>query len=134
MEQALANNNASYSLLLPGKILNLTILNNLRKFRDRGNKQGAKQAWKLLDEAGLGTLIESKARRGTDKANFIFTCMTVLIRISPERNECFNFVLSWCLYRSTYMEIVHSSMYMCSDYTLVIGVGEFCTLKVCMIH
>lgn len=58
--------NASYSLLLPGKVLNLTVLNNLRKFRDRGNKAGAIESWKLLDEAGLGTVIESKARRGTD--------------------------------------------------------------------
>ena len=65
----MAQRNASYSLLLPEKVLNLTVLNNLRKlrkFRDRGNKAGAIESWKLLEEAGLGTLIESKACRGTD--------------------------------------------------------------------
>ena len=62
----MAQRNASYSLLLPGKILNLAILNNLSKFCDRGNKAGAIESWRLLEEAGLGTVIESKARRGTD--------------------------------------------------------------------
>lgn len=66
ISHSMAQKNASYSLLLPGKILNLTALNNLRKFRERGNKTGAIESWKLLDEAGLGTVIESKARRGTD--------------------------------------------------------------------
>ena len=55
----MAQRNTSYSLLLPGNVLNLTVLNNLRKFRDRGNKAGAIESWKLLEEAGLGTLIES---------------------------------------------------------------------------
>ena len=60
-----AKADASFSLLLPGEVLNLTVLNQLRKFRDRGNKLGAKQAWSMLHKAGLG-LIETKARRGTD--------------------------------------------------------------------
>ena len=70
----MAQRNASYSLLLAGKVLNLTALNNLRKFRDRGNKTGAIESWKLLEEAGLGTVIESKARRGTDMVCMYIQC------------------------------------------------------------
>jgi len=58
--------NASYSLLLPGKVLNLTAFNNMRKLWERGNKTGAIKACKLLDEIGLETIIESKAHHGTD--------------------------------------------------------------------
>lgn len=61
-----AHSNATYSLLLPGKVLNLSTLNTQRKFRDRGNKAGAIEAWKLLQQSGLGKMIETKARRGTD--------------------------------------------------------------------
>ena len=69
--------NATYSLLLPGNILNLTVLNSLRKFRDKGNKAGAVSAWKLLDEAGIGKLVESKARRGTDMVRMLASfCLT----------------------------------------------------------
>ena len=67
---SLRHSNAAYSLLLSGKVLNLTVLNTMRKFRDRGNKAGAIEAWKLLQEKGLGKLIESKARRGTDMVSF----------------------------------------------------------------
>ena len=64
--KSLVHSNAAYSLLLPGQVLNLTTLNTMRKFRDRGNKAGATAAWKVLEEKGLGKLIQSKARRGTD--------------------------------------------------------------------
>ena len=64
--KSLVHSNAAYSLLLPGKTLNLTTLNTMRKFRDRGNKAGATAAWKKLEELGLGKLNQSKARRGTD--------------------------------------------------------------------
>ncbi len=32
---------------------------------DRGNKAGAKLAWKELDDSGLGTFMEKPAGRGT---------------------------------------------------------------------
>ena len=60
-----ATNNASFSLLLPGKVLYFNALNELRKFRGRGNKVGAKQAWECLEKAGLGTFVTRKAARGT---------------------------------------------------------------------
>lgn len=61
-----AFSNAAYSLLIPGKILNLSALNSQKKFRDRGNKQGAKKGWQLLEDSGLGKLHATKAVRGTD--------------------------------------------------------------------
>ena len=66
--ESLAHSNAAYSLLLPGKVQHFNALNSSgqRKFRERGNKQGAKQGWELLQQAGLGELREKKARRGTD--------------------------------------------------------------------
>ena len=59
--------NAAFSLLLPGKVLHLNALNcsSMRKFRDRGNKAGAREAWLLLHKDGLGELCEVKARRGS---------------------------------------------------------------------
>lgn len=63
--QVAENNNASFSLLLPGKVLYFNALNELRKFRGRGNKEGAKRAWQYLQEAGLGTFKTQKAARGT---------------------------------------------------------------------
>ena len=60
-----AFSNAAYSLLIPGKILNLSALNHLKRFRNRGNKPGAKKGRQLLQECKLGKLIEDKAQHGT---------------------------------------------------------------------
>jgi len=49
---------AQYTILLPGKALYLTALNNARKFRNRGNKEGGYQAFEYLQNEGLGTLEE----------------------------------------------------------------------------
>ena len=38
-----AFSSAAYSSLIPGKILNLSALNHLKRFRNRGNKPGAKK-------------------------------------------------------------------------------------------
>ena len=50
--------------LLPGKTLHLSALLNAKRFRDKGNKEGAVRAFKLLQEAGLGKVIETKPSRG----------------------------------------------------------------------
>ena len=44
-------------------------LNTAHKFRGRGNKDGAVAAIRDLEEAGLGSVIEYKATRGTKKKN-----------------------------------------------------------------
>ena len=50
--------NAQYTILLPGKALHLTALNNARKFRNRGNKEGGLQAFRYLEIEGLGYVEE----------------------------------------------------------------------------
>ena len=60
-----AQANATYSLLLPGKVLYLNALLAMKKFRDRGNKEGAVRGFMLLQKAGLGRVIENKPQRGT---------------------------------------------------------------------
>ena len=65
------NANATFSLLLPGKVLYFNALNELRKFRRRGNKDGAKQAWERLHTAGIGTFVMRKVVRGCAQVKFI---------------------------------------------------------------
>lgn len=48
----------AYCLLLPGKSLNLSELLHAKKFRGRGNKDGALLAFRQLETAGLGYLEE----------------------------------------------------------------------------
>ena len=52
-------------LTLPGKILDISALNNQHKFRDRGKKQGAVDAIEHLQETGLGVVHKERATRGT---------------------------------------------------------------------
>ena len=49
-------NTAQYTILLPGKALHLTALNNARKFCNKGNKEGGLQAFQLLEKEGLGKI------------------------------------------------------------------------------
>jgi len=56
---------ATYCLLLPGKVLHLSALLAAKRFRDKGNKEGAVRAMKVLQEAGLGEVMECKPARGT---------------------------------------------------------------------
>lgn len=55
----------AYALLLPGATLNLSSLLMRKKFMGKGNKEGAVEAFKELQKAGLGQLLEVKAQRGT---------------------------------------------------------------------
>ena len=52
-------------LTLPGKVLDISALNNQHKFWDRGKKQGAVDAIKHLQETGLGMVHKQHATRGT---------------------------------------------------------------------
>ena len=63
-----AHRNTAFSLLLPSSVLYFKALNSSsqRKFRDKGNKPGARQGWEPLQENGLGKLKEIKPNRGTD--------------------------------------------------------------------
>ena len=46
-------------------ILNLSNLLVKMKFAGKGNKAGAVEAFKQLEEAGFGKIVETKAQRGT---------------------------------------------------------------------
>ena len=59
-------NPGGYVLLLPGKRLHITALNEKRKFRDMGNKQGAVDTITSLEQDGLGIVISTKTQ-GTAK-------------------------------------------------------------------
>ena len=63
---------ATFCLLLPGKILNISALLASKVFRDKGNKDGAVRAIKMLEEAGIGRVIEDKPPRG---ATVVSLCM-----------------------------------------------------------
>ena len=55
---------AAFCLLLPGKMLYISALLATKRFRYKGNKEGAVRAIKMLEEAGIGRVIEDKPPRG----------------------------------------------------------------------
>lgn len=65
-ETSEAHRNATFSLLLPGKVLHLNALLLMRKFRDRGNKAGAVQGFEELEKNGLGCLVSTRLQRGAN--------------------------------------------------------------------
>ena len=80
-------NPGGYVLLLPGKRLHITALNEKKKFRDMGNKQGAVDTITSLEQDGLGIVISTEtqgtAKVGGDKSilNFYHTNTRVSERI-----------------------------------------------------
>lgn len=56
---------AAYCLQLPGRRLYLSALLAAKKFRGRGNKGAALDAFHKLEAAGLGKLENKESRRGT---------------------------------------------------------------------
>ena len=65
-----ANNTAGYCLTLPGRKLYLTPLLGMKKFRKRGNKEGALAAFYQLEEDGLGKLLELQGSKGTSTVSY----------------------------------------------------------------
>lgn len=61
-----ASNPGGYMLLIPGKRLHITALNEHKKFRDMGNKQGAVETITALEKDGLGLIISNRTQ-GTAK-------------------------------------------------------------------
>jgi len=64
---------AAYCLLLPGKKLYLKALLDMKKFRKRGNKEGAVAAFYRLEEEGLGKVYEVSNCKGT-----AVVCMNIM--------------------------------------------------------
>lgn len=67
---------AAYCLLLPGKVLNLSALLQAKKFRGKGNKEGAVAAMEELHKAGLGKLISADSRRGASSVSIILISLS----------------------------------------------------------
>ena len=57
---------AAFCLLLPGITLYLSPLLYLKKFRNKGNKDGAVRAFYQLEADGLGTVLEVGGSKGTN--------------------------------------------------------------------
>ena len=58
---------AAYCLNLPGKTLFLSHLLSLKKFRKRGNKDGAIKAFFKLEEEGLGKVLEIPSLKASQR-------------------------------------------------------------------
>ena len=56
---------AAFCLTLPGKRLYLSPLLAMKKFRKKGNKEGAIAAFYKLEEDGLGKVLEVQCSKGT---------------------------------------------------------------------
>ena len=62
----------AFCLLLPGKNLHLSTLLAQKKFRQRGNKDGALNAFRALESAGLGKLKTEEKDRGTAEVSLLY--------------------------------------------------------------
>ena len=62
---------AAYCLTLPGQTLYLTPLLQAKKFRKRGNKDGAVRAFLQLEEEGLGKTLVIGEGKGTTQVSLI---------------------------------------------------------------
>lgn len=63
-----SKSNEALCLTLPGAVLDLSALLKDKKFRNRGNREGALKAMKILQDEGLGKL-EEKRTHGSVKVS-----------------------------------------------------------------
>jgi len=68
-----------YTILQPGKKLNLSVLLKGKVFKNKGHKSAAIDAMKKLQEAGLGTLKELGSSCGTSMVYLISKIIYTLI-------------------------------------------------------
>ena len=64
---------ARFCLCLPGKTLYLTPLLALKKFRKKGNKDGAVRAFYQLQEEGLGKVLELTGTKGISSVSALIS-------------------------------------------------------------
>lgn len=69
----------TFCLQLPGKVLNLSALLAAKKFRSRGNKDGALAAFRELEKAGLGKLFKEDSCRGASAVIESLCCCYCLL-------------------------------------------------------
>jgi len=68
---------AGFTLKLPGKKLDLSALSYAKKYRDYDYKTGATKAFNDLEEAGFGSIEETKTTAGT-KVDTVLSLLIVL--------------------------------------------------------
>lgn len=78
---------AAFCLSLPGKTLYLTPLLALKKFRKRGNKDGAVRAFYRLHEEGLGKVLEVTGSKGTSSVSRCCISKHVYVVQDVENNK-----------------------------------------------
>lgn len=66
-----AQGNATLSLVIPGKVLYLSALLNKRKFRKKGDKDGALAGLRVLEKANLGKVESTNPKRGTSAVSIL---------------------------------------------------------------
>lgn len=69
---------AAYCLTLPGETLYLTPLLAAKKFRNRGNKDGAVRAFAQLEDEGLGKTVMIEGSKGTTQVIIPTICCPIL--------------------------------------------------------
>ena len=65
------NATAAFTLTLPGKTLYLSKLLYLKKYRNRGNKDGAIRAFYRLEDEGFGRVFEVGGSKGTNVVSYV---------------------------------------------------------------
>ena len=60
-----------FTLLLPGKVIDISAVCKAKNFKDKGNKPAAIEACRRLEEEGLGTLHELRSLRGIPMLNIL---------------------------------------------------------------
>ena len=63
--KSIEESTAGHCLKIQGKRLYLTPLLAMKKFRKRGNKEGALSAFHKLEQEGLGKIMEVEGSKGT---------------------------------------------------------------------
>ena len=86
---------AAYCLSLPRKTLFLSHLLSLKKFRKRGNIDGALRAFFKLEEEGLGKVLEVAGSKGSQCVSY---CGTHWRKVNPGAylGQCIHVRTSWC--------------------------------------
>ena len=74
-EEEQAQQNATTSLTVPGKVIHLSAILNKSKFRNKGDKEGAVAGLQLLEKAGLGELESMNTKRGAALVSVSITAM-----------------------------------------------------------
>ena len=76
--ESIEEGTAGYSLKIQAKTLYLTPLLSMKKFRKRGNKEGALTAFHKLEQEGLGKI---RAVEGSKGPTSVSTTNTVVINL-----------------------------------------------------